>query len=332
MLEHYSSAEVGASLAASIIHSCEQQQPAPGMPAAHGNKGSNMLPQGPNQLPPLQQGKVLGCKLPGGQVFAFAGCPAAVVKPSIAPPPGGRSLISRHMTPAAAVTADSGKQGLMDAEGSIAAGQACGVINICLDGEDVIHHIAYLGLQAPAAAKLAGLVGLPFSYLAVALQLPARETKLAELAEQCALADSSNPAAAAGSAGTQSAGTSMGLLVKESDVSMRGLVGVSPGADPGVYVLQQDILAELSRPWAQLLFHDGMSNLRHQLLQHCSMTVKDSMVAGKSGGNITCGVVEENVHELTMQLLQKCGSELQGYKVGPTAPGPSMMQRTALIQ
>lgn len=325
MLEHYSSTEVGASLAASIIHSLAEQAPAPGISCS---RPSSMLPKQAGQLPPLQQGKVLGCKLPGGQVFAFAGCPAAVAKPSLAPPTGGRSLISKPMTAAAAAGCSEQDNAEADGAAKGASQQAVGVINICLDGNDMIHHVAYLGPQAPTAAKLAGLVGLPFSYLSAALGVPARQAKLADVAQTSTLSDSSN---AAGGASAEFAGANSGLLFKESNVSMRGVAGASSGAEPGVYVLEKDIMAELSNPWAQLLFHDEMSKLRCQLLQQCSQLVKEDTAASDVDGSGAAAdrAVTKRVHELTVQLLQKCSSELQGYgaALSVVQTGPSIVQQ-----
>lgn len=308
MQEHYSSVEVGASLAAAIKSALAA--PAPAHAAAGAAEGSSSvssrLPAKPGQLPPLRQGKVLGCRLPGGYVFAFAGCPAAVAHPALAPPAGGRSLISRGSS--------SGAAGSASEAGGTPADAA--VVNICLDGDDIVHHVAYLGPGATAAAKLAGLVGLPFSYLAQGLQLPAKKHGVPVTGVEDAVDD------AAGLAGGLQL---VGAAQQQSNVSMKGVPGVSAGPEPGVYVLEQDMLAQLSQPWAQLLFHDGLDQLRQQLKQQCSTSGQGSAnVLQSSGSN-----VGRRVQAGLAQLLQRCGAELHGCKLVAAAGAPAAISPAA---
>eukprot|EP00775_Hariotina_reticulata_P004215 gene4215-4464_t len=98
---HYNSVQVGAALAASIVESVA----APLASSEHSNEEHVAMWQNrghssaTRELPALQQGKVVGCRLPGGHVFAFAGCPAAMAAPALACPPGGRSIISFSTAP-----------------------------------------------------------------------------------------------------------------------------------------------------------------------------------------------------------------------------------------
>jgi len=170
--EHYNSSELGVALADAIIRRFASLQPALSGAAALTTSGSKQPPgssavtapasgpkeaeqqapqQQPDRLPPLQQGKVLGCRMPGGQVFTFCGCPAAVAGPQLQPPPGGCTVLS-------------------------CTGDKAGVLSICLDGRSSIHHVAFVGASessgAMTAATMTGLVGLPFSYVAAGLGLP----------------------------------------------------------------------------------------------------------------------------------------------------------------
>lgn len=172
--EHYNSSELGVALADAIIRRFNSLQPVLSAGAAalttsgskqpRGSSAATAPTSGPeevaaqqapqqqlDQLPPLQQGKVLGCRMPGGQVFTFCGCPAAVAAPQLQPPPGGCTVLS--------CTADK-----------------AGVLSICLDEHSSIHHVAFMGTAessgAMTAAMMTGLVGLPFSYVAAGLGLP----------------------------------------------------------------------------------------------------------------------------------------------------------------
>lgn len=310
MHEHYSSTELGASLAAAIADVLAEQSPltlaAAQVPSP--SSLSSMLPVHDGQLPPLRRGKVLGCRLPGGYVFAFAGCPAAVADPSLTPPVGGRSLISKQkITAVAAASVNTAEASTEQPKGGT------GLVNICLDGADFIHHVAYIGPQAPAAAKLAGLVGLPFSYLAAALQLPAKQVNL----RTAAAGGASNNGDGNGS--TDGAG-SMGLLYRPN-ISMRGIPGVTAGPEPGVYILEQDILAELAKPWAALLFHDSMASLRQQVVQGCnSMMQSEELIEAQPGNeSFFKQLVEDRARVLTAEVMQRCSNELQGYKIGPSS-------------
>jgi hypothetical protein len=235
-------------------------------------------------------------------VFAFAGCPAAIAIPGLVPPAGGRSLISKSVSSSA--NNSSG-------EASADASADAAVINICIDGDDMIHHVAYLGAGATAAGKLAGLVGLPFSYLAGGLQLPAKQAAAGSAARHANAAGAAAAAAALG--GLQLGSGQEGP--QQPCVSMRGIAGVTPAAEPGVFLLQQDVLQQLSQPWAQLLFHDGLVQLRQQLLQGQSSSPTEAREEGQGtvvgGGK---GSLQEQVQDAVVQLLQRCGAELPGYK------------------
>lgn len=308
MHEHYSSTDVGASLAAAIVDTLASPAAAEGSTSSSSKSSSGRLPASPGQLPPLTQGRVMGCRLPGGRVFAFAGCPAAVASPGLAPPPGGRSLISKSSS-----SSSSGA-------GADASSDAA-VINICIDAEDVIHHVAYLGPGAAAAAKLAGLVGLPFSYLAGGLQLPAKQTSSSQ--SRAAATDSASADAAAAALGDLQLGHGQHSSPQQQPcISMRGVAGAVPGAEPGVFLLEQDVLQQLSQPWAQLLFHDGLVQLRQQLLQQQSLLPSTSSVGSGQGaagcvGSSSCEVL---VQDAFVELLRRCGAELPGYKKDAKIP------------
>lgn len=126
-LEHHNSNEVGRQLGAAVVQSIRGQPPPP-------------------QLPPLANGKVAGCTLPGsGAVYLFIGCMDAMAAPSLNPPPGGYSLCT--------TTSDS-------------------CTRLLLDAGSRLHAVAHLERTPRAdATKLSRLVGLPVSYLN---NLPAR--------------------------------------------------------------------------------------------------------------------------------------------------------------
>eukprot|EP00879_Flechtneria_rotunda_P019754 GHRR01020758.1.p1 GENE.GHRR01020758.1~~GHRR01020758.1.p1 ORF type:complete len:449 (+),score=224.78 GHRR01020758.1:941-2287(+) len=318
MQEHYNSTEVGAALAGSIAQTLAPSSDIYSSAAAGGATGTGAAAGGAtlatacssgskdsqqqDKLPCLSQGRVIACRLPGGHVFAFAGCPAAVAYPALAPPAGGRSLISKSKD------------------------TQC-LINICLDGDDVIYHVAYLGSQAPEASRLGGLVGLQFSYIAAGLKLPARKVTLpGSTAGAVAAGDADADAASsrkgewAAAVGDESsseqqqqwpAGGALWGMDWIPTVSMANVAGLSLGPEPGVYVLEQGILAQLAQPWAQLVFHDGFLELRRQLLQQHSATDGDGGHAAWTPGNS----VVQQAETAVVQLVQQCRSELH-YHVG----------------
>lgn len=259
--EHYSSSELGTALAAALTRRLtaepsEQQRTQ-------------------QQLPVLQQAKVLSCRLPLGQAFVFAGCPAAIAAPSLAPPAGGRSFVSVCRQPQQQGATMHSRAGGDEAAVAAPAAAVSGVLNLCVNARGEVHHAAYLGSQAPPL-QLAALVGLPLSYVAAGLGLPT------PMAEPCG----STAAAAAAAKGLP--------------------VGAVPGAEPGVYLLQQDLAAALCQPWAALLWHDGLCGLRQQLLQRCG--------GGSSDGGSGSEVLQQEAAGALMQLLQRCGDELPGYR------------------
>jgi hypothetical protein len=87
-----------------------------------------------------------------------------------------------------------------------------------------------------------------------------------------------------------------------------------PAAEPGVFLLQQDALQQLSQPWAQLLFHDGLVQLRQQLLQGQSSSSVEAEDEQRQETVVVGGSLEERVQDAVVQLLQRCGAELPGYK------------------
>lgn len=332
MLEHYSSPEVGASLAASLVRTLAT--PSTSTTAHDSSRPSSSSPAHADQLPRLQQGKVLGCKLPGGQAFAFAGCPTAVAKPSLTPPPGGRSFISKHKaaleSPSTASTDANGRELQVQVSATAeAAEKLAGVVNICLDGDDVVHHVAYLGSQAPAADKLANLVGLPFSYLGAALQLPARQGSLNAAVATGKGASNTDVSISSDEGAVQQQG-----LFRACNVSMRGVAGVLAEPEPGVYVLQQDLLAQMAEPWAQWLFQDGVSELRQALLPQCGQLLQQQDNAIQPGGQVELlNAIEVKVQHSVVQYLRNCGADLQGYKmIFDTCPSAAMIQSGAFAQ
>lgn len=123
------------------------------------------------------------------------------------------------------------------------------------------------GAAGAAADVLQHLVGLPFSFVAAGLRLP----------------DSLSEALANG-----------------SDV-VAGLT-----ADPqGVWVMEQDMLALLHQPWAQLLFHEDFGMLRQLLL------------AAAAGSEQEEGRVDSSVAGVVLNFMQQgCrAAELPGYQV-----------------
>lgn len=81
----------------------------------------------------------MGCDIPGGKTFLFAGTPSAMMAPSLHPPAGGTHLSTSSAT--------------------------SGQVHICLNARGQVHCIAYLGRREMQASKLSNLVGLHSSYL-----------------------------------------------------------------------------------------------------------------------------------------------------------------------
>lgn len=222
--EHYNSSELGEELAEAILRRFQGVHAAGLQPCA-AEAMKEAAQQQPDQLPALQQAKVVGCRLPGGQAFLWAGCAGtAAATPGLAPPAGGCTLLSK---------------------GCGSGEQAC-VLAMVLDEGSRVQQAAFVGsqdsLEAAAARRLMGLAGLPFSYLAAGLSLPD------SLSEHLVLATQLQPDSEDGSGAEQVP------------------AGVSPGPEPGVWVLEKDVLAAVQQPWAELLLHEDFPLLREQLL------------------------------------------------------------------
>ncbi|KAG1678295.1 hypothetical protein FOA52_013916 [Chlamydomonas sp. UWO 241] len=131
--EHYNSREVGHALAASVSSLCSAGTPAPAAaPAA-----SASAPP-----PPLRCARVVGCDLPGGYTFLYAGAPSALQSPSLDAPADGRQL--RTVT-------------------------QWGLMQLTLCAASRVHSAVYLGkppdgVEMPAS-KIGSLVGLHSNYL-----------------------------------------------------------------------------------------------------------------------------------------------------------------------
>ncbi len=119
--EHYNSRDVGTALANSIIAAFQGQPP-------------------PTAAPTLgqQQTRVVGCPVPGGYLFVYAGVPAAMASPSLAVPPHGRALHT---------VSDRG------------------TLHLLLDAGGSVHSVVYLGKAQIPVQKFSSLVGLHASYL-----------------------------------------------------------------------------------------------------------------------------------------------------------------------
>lgn len=247
--EHYNSSELGEELAEAILRRFQNVHAA-GLQLHAAEAMKEAAQQQTDQLPALQQGKVVGCRLPGEQAFLWAGCAGTAAAPGLAPPAGGCTLLSK---------------------GCGSGEQAC-VLAMVLDEGSRVQQVAFMGrqdsLEAAAARKLMGLAGLPFSYLAGGLSLPD------SLSEHLLLATQLQPDSEDGSGAEQ-------------------VPGVSPGPEPGVWVLEKDVLAVVQQPWAQLLLHEDFPLLREQLL-----------------------VCQGGVEAATVDFLQhSCRGQLSGYHV-----------------
>lgn len=303
--EQYSSCELGIKLAEAILRRFQsaaaspagagQPQHAPIGANSSSSQGQGDEPQAASDptpaeqqqvqhqgqhdaLPALWEGKMVGCRLPSGQIFLCGGCADAAAAPLLTPPPGGCTLISR--------TEDKSS-----------------VLGIALDANSIVYQVAYVGSQgsaeAAAADRVMGLVGLPFSYVAAGLGLPDR------LSEMLAPPDGELFTAELRVSG-------------ESDVQQGPAVpGVSAGPEmPKVWLLEKDVLAELQKPWAELLFHEDFPNLRQQLV---AGSVGAQVVAGGEGSS----AAEEDVQQLVVEFLKSCRGQLSGYQVEAPSGGTS---------
>lgn len=129
-LERYNSRDVGRCLAGSLA---ARFAAASGAAAPASEQLSSSPPP-----PVLRQARVVGCGLPGGANFMFAGTPSALEAPSLAPPAGGLSMHTRTER---------------------------GYTLLNLDADGAVHSITYLGRVAVPAARLGALVGLHGNYL-----------------------------------------------------------------------------------------------------------------------------------------------------------------------
>lgn len=293
--EHYSSCELGVKLAEAIVGrfqspqalQCSAPAAQPGA-AQHPEASSSNNSKGgtepaseqagvqSDRLPALQEGKVLGCTLPSGQIFLCCSCPDAAAAPALTPPNGGCTLIS--------ISGSGGDK-------------AC-VLSISLDAASHIREVAYMGSQgtddAATAAKIMGLVGLPFSYIASGLGLPdAISEHLAAIAEENAV-------------GVRVSG--------ESDQGVQQVPGLSAGSEVGVWLVEKDVLAAMQHPWAQLLFHADFSKLRQQLLT-------GGAEAAESKVEQVQGSVEQKVQQLVLDFMQSCRGQLGGYHLEALGSG-----------
>lgn len=126
-LEHYNSRDVGSRLASSLVSffNAGPDEPQPAATAAA-------------PPPALHRARAVGCSLPGGNYFVYAGCPAALQRPSTAAPEGGYEMKTASER---------------------------GLTRITLDGEGRVHSLMYLGRVAVNAPRLGSLVGLHANYL-----------------------------------------------------------------------------------------------------------------------------------------------------------------------
>jgi hypothetical protein len=265
-------------VSSSVGQEQHQQQDAPA-----GNLGPQQdAGQSIDQLPALKQAKVLGCRMPGGHVL-LCGCTAAAASgPEFTPPPGGCTLVSSSSDKAS-------------------------VIAMTLDAASTVHQVSFLGaaasVDASTAAGLVRLAGIPFSYLAAGLGLPdTLATQLAGVSQ---------------ARGTETAaGWDSGL---HDDSPAEGVPAVAPAGltaspdSPGVWLVEQDLLAALQQPWARLLFHEDFKDLRQQLLGQQAK-------AQGPGGQLE-GAYEQQVQQLAVEFMRSCRAELAGYHVHGSAGG-----------
>ncbi|GIL72909.1 hypothetical protein Vretifemale_3052 [Volvox reticuliferus] len=127
-LEFYNSRDVGTKLAASLVAHFTAV-------AAAGSDGQpdTAAPQ----LTGLHRARAVGCSLPGGYHFMFAGGPAAHAAPSLHAPENGNEIVT---------TTDRGQTRM----------------NLNADG--VVHSIMYLGRVPISAQRMGCLVGLHVNY------------------------------------------------------------------------------------------------------------------------------------------------------------------------
>lgn len=95
-----------------------------------------------NKMPVMKMAKSVGCNLPGGLTFLYAGLPMAMAHPSLEAPSGGKVL--RTCT------------------------RASGMFQITLDAKQKVQSVVFLGPQAKNGTTIAwmsNLIGLPSSYL-----------------------------------------------------------------------------------------------------------------------------------------------------------------------
>jgi hypothetical protein len=290
--EHYSSCELGVKLAEAIVGRFQLPQAllhttpatqwggtqhAEGSSSSNSNKGSAgsasaQTGEQTDRLPALQEGKVLGCTLPSGQIFLCCSCPDAAVAPVLTPPDGGCTLVS--------------------SSGGGSCDNAC-VLSISLDAASHIREVAYVGspgtAEAATAAKIMGLVGLPFSYIAAGLGLPdGLSEQLAAVAEENAVSV---------------------RVSGESDQGVQQVpAGLTAGPEAGVWLVETDVLAGMQQPWAQLLFHADFSQFRQKLLT-AGAEAAESKVEQEQGS------VEQEVRQLVVDCLQSCRGQLGGYHI-----------------
>jgi hypothetical protein len=168
-----------------------------------------------------------------------------------------------------------------------------GVLLLVLDSKGCIEQATYLGPQPAEASKLGALVGLPFSYLQEGLGLPH-------------------------------------LKAKATVFGAGGATGLQGLAAFGVEVVEVDMLECLGQSWAQLLFHDGFSSLREQLLALVSrQALAGDAAAAAIGGDADAWDQDSSAKTLQAQakaldMMNRCRTELAGY--GKLAAGQDTAQ------
>lgn len=128
-LETYNSRDVGQHLADSLASRF--------MAATDGDGAASTSAPAPAPLA-LHQARVIGCGLPGGLNFLYAGTPTALQTLAPGAPEGGMSMSTRTER---------------------------GYMQVNLDADGAVCSIAYLGRVAVPAARLSALVGLHGNYL-----------------------------------------------------------------------------------------------------------------------------------------------------------------------